>query len=101
METSKTTSGNVSVLSDQPPLSMGSWSPNKQNYGDLSAADLLDLDSPKFSDHMYELCPSTQIDATKLKIPGWADLSEDDERILVQRIEYALRCTNPHLTRRH
>lgn len=101
MGTSKTASDNVPVPSDQSPLSMGTWSPNKQNHGGLSAAHLLALNSPEFNDHMHDLSPSTQIDATKLKVPGWTDLSEADEGRLIQRIEYVLRCTNPHLTRRH
>ncbi|KAH6636366.1 hypothetical protein F5144DRAFT_176991 [Chaetomium tenue] len=86
METSNMASGNGSVLSDPAPLSMGWSSPNKQSLGDFSAANLLTLGSPDFNKHMYELRPSTEIDATRLKVPGWTDLSEADERELIQRI---------------
>lgn len=101
MEASKMASGNGSVLLDPAPLSMGWSSPNKQNLGDFSAAHLLTLGSPDFNTHMYELRPSTEIGTMKLKVPGWTDLSEADERELIQRIAYVLRCTNPRVTHRH
>jgi hypothetical protein len=101
MEGSKPAMSKEFTPLDQALCSMGRWSPSEQHHGDFSAAHLLTLNSPEFNERIFQLRPSTQIDAMKLKVLGWTDLSEADEGRLVQRFALSTSPYKPHLTHRH